>query len=64
MQESKTLNYYEEKTQEFIESTVNVDFKETQDKFLKLLDREAHILDFGCGSGRDTAKIKNVCFAI
>ena len=54
MQESKTLNYYEDKTQEFIESTVNVDFRETQDKFLKLLAPKAHILDFGCGSGRDT----------
>ena len=54
MQESKTLNYYDEKTQEFIESTVNVDFKETQDKFLQLLEPKAHILDFGCGSGRDT----------
>ncbi|MBR4846719.1 MAG: class I SAM-dependent methyltransferase, partial [Phascolarctobacterium sp.] len=54
MQESKTLNYYDEKTQEFIESTVNVDFKETQDKFLKLLAPKAYILDFGCGSGRDT----------
>ena len=30
MQESKTLNYYDEKTQEFIESTVNVDFRETR----------------------------------
>ena len=54
MQESKTLNYYDEKTQEFIESTVNVDFKETQDKFLKLLAPQTQILDFGCGSGRDT----------
>ncbi len=54
MQESKTLNYYEDKTQEFIESTVNVDFQETQDKFLKLLAPQTHILDFGCGSGRDT----------
>ncbi len=54
MQESKTLNYYDEKTQEFIASTVNVDFKVTQDKFLKLLALKARILDFGCGSGRDT----------
>ena len=54
MQESKNLNYYDEKTQEFIESTVNVDFKKTQEKFLKLLAPKAHILDFGCGSGRDT----------
>ena len=35
MLESKTLNYYDEKTQEFIESTVNVDFKESI--FLSLL---------------------------
>lgn len=54
MQESKTLNYYDEKTQEFIASTVNVDFKVTQDKFLKLLALKARILDFGCGSGSDT----------
>ena len=33
---------------------MNVDFKVTQDKFLKLLALKARILDFGCGSGRDT----------
>ena len=48
MQETKTLNYYDEKTQEFIESTVNVDFKETQDKFLKLLAPKAYIQNQGC----------------
>ena len=30
-----------------------MDFKETQDKFLKLLTGKK-VLDFGCGSGRDT----------
>ncbi len=54
MQHFNTLDYYNEKTEEFIDATVNVDFSETQDKFLSLLPQGAHILDFGCGSGRDT----------
>lgn len=54
MQEDKTLDYYNQKTEEFVQSTVNVDFTETQDKFLNLLPDGASILDFGCGSGRDT----------
>ncbi len=54
MQDLKTLDYYNEKTEEFIDATVSVDFSVTQDKFLKLLPQGAHILDFGCGSGRDT----------
>lgn len=54
MQNSNTLDYYNQKTEEFIDATVNVDFSMTQDKFLKYLSNGAHILDFGCGSGRDT----------
>ena len=49
-----TLDYYNSKTDEFISSTVDVDFSKTQDKFLAKLSPKAHILDFGCGSGRDT----------
>ena len=48
------LDYYNNKTDEFISSTVDVDFSKTQDKFLAKLSPKAHILDFGCGSGRDT----------
>ena len=54
MQDVKTLEYYNQKTEEFIEATVNVDFAATQEKFIKLLPIGASILDFGCGSGRDT----------
>ena len=60
MQESEilkmdnTLNYYNENAQKFIESTVSVEFKHMQDKFLDKLGNKAYILDFGCGSGRDT----------
>lgn len=49
----KTLDYYNTQTEEFIKSTVAVDFAKTQDRFLAKLSPKAHILDFGCGSGRD-----------
>ncbi|MCR5625484.1 MAG: class I SAM-dependent methyltransferase [Lachnospiraceae bacterium] len=50
----KTLNYYENNAASFAEGTVKVDFTETQDIFLSYLPQKAYILDFGCGSGRDT----------
>lgn len=52
--DDNTLNYYNTNAQSFISSTLAVDFSQTQDKFLNLLPPTASILDFGCGSGRDT----------
>lgn len=49
-----TLNYYNTHAKDFIQGTVGVDFHITQDKFLAQLENGASILDFGCGSGRDT----------
>ena len=49
-----TIDYYEQNAKSFIEGTQNVDFTEIQDAFLELLPEKAVILDFGCGSGRDT----------
>lgn len=51
--ENKTIDYYNENAETFIRGTVSVDFKETQDKFIKALSG-TKVLDFGCGSGRDT----------
>ncbi len=50
---SETIEFYNQNAIEFTKETVNVDFKESQDKFLKLLNKGDSILDFGCGSGRD-----------
>ena len=50
----KTINYYDINAKEFVEGTLNVDFKATQDKFINKLPAKGYILDFGCGSGRDT----------
>ena len=48
-----TLNYYNNNAEAFIQGTISVDFSATQDRFLRLLSGKK-ILDFGCGSGRDT----------
>ena len=49
-----TINYYNLNAKKFIENTQNADMHLTQDTFLQLLPESASILDFGCGSGRDT----------
>ena len=54
MNSSTTLDYYNQNAQSFAAGTISVDFHETQDRFLKLLDKGSLVLDFGCGSGRDT----------
>ena len=49
-----TLNYYNDNADNFAASTREVDFTETQERFLRLMPPGGSILDFGCGSGRDT----------
>ena len=54
MEFNSTLSYYNSNAQAFVEGTVNVDLSENQNIFLSKLPDHAAILDFGCGSGRDT----------
>ena len=49
-----TLDYYNNNAASFVQGTVDVEFHETQDKFLQYIPVHGSILDFGCGSGRDT----------
>ncbi|HBA68653.1 MAG TPA: SAM-dependent methyltransferase [Lachnospiraceae bacterium] len=49
-----TLQYYNRNAKDFVGNTVTVDFTATQTRFVSKLGRGSHILDFGCGSGRDT----------
>ena len=51
---SSTIDYYNEHAQIFSEYTKEIDFTMIQDRFLAKLPPNALILDFGCGSGRDT----------
>lgn len=54
-----TLNYYNKNAREFVAGTVNVHFTEMQDLFLEYVPEGGTILDFGCGSGRDTKYFLN-----
>lgn len=50
---NNTINYYNQNAENFIANTQNADMHPTQERFLRLLDVNTSILDFGCGSGRD-----------
>lgn len=49
-----TLTFYQKNAKDYAEETSTVDFSATQERFLKYLPTGSHILDFGCGSGRDS----------
>ena len=50
----ETLVYYDNNAEKFSSETVDVEFTDTQERFLNYLSDDACILDFGCGAGRDT----------
>ena len=49
-----TITYYNLNAESFIDGTVNVDMSYARDLFLKYVKPGGHILDAGCGSGRDS----------
>lgn len=50
----KTIEYYNQNADMFAQGTRLVDFTVVQERFAKMLPAGSRILDFGCGSGRDT----------
>ena len=49
----QTMNYYDAKSQEFIDSTLSLDMSALYAQFEPHLNKDALILDLGCGPGRD-----------
>ncbi len=53
----RTISYYDANAADFVNTTQSVDFHEVQNIFLSSLQpgspEKIHLLDFGCGSGRD-----------
>lgn len=50
---NETIKYYDQHASEYISNTTNVDFDQLRRKFVSFLPEHAHIIDIGCGSGRD-----------
>jgi SAM-dependent methyltransferase len=49
-----SIKFYDDNAESFFTDTVNVDLNAIYQHFLPKLSRNAHILDAGCGSGRDS----------
>jgi len=52
--ENQTLEYYDKNAMDFFERTVNIDMSSLYKRFEAYLKLNAHIMDLGCGSGRDS----------
>ncbi|KJW03421.1 tellurite resistance TehB family protein [Rickettsia endosymbiont of Ixodes pacificus] len=50
----KNIQYYNNNAQEFYNRTINADLSDNYKAFTSYLPEKAHILDAGCGVGRDT----------
>ena len=59
-----TDKYYQENYQTFYDTTVNADVSDLYARFLKYVSPGAYILDFGCGSGRDTKAFIDKGFSV
>lgn len=62
--EEKTLQYYNENAASFTEGTFNADMSATRNKFLEYMPKQGMILDWGCGSGRDSVAFKELGYEI
>lgn len=61
---NSTIQYYENNAEKFIHDTVNLKMSEAYDRFLLYLPANAHILDAGCGSGRDSKFFKECGYKV
>src|SRR6516164_3275264 len=49
-----TVAYYDTHAEKYIRDTIGIDMEWFYEPFLALVPAGGHILDVGCGSGRDT----------
>ena len=61
---SKTLDYYNNNADAFYDNTIGADMNSQYQMFEKYLFDGARVLDFGCGSGRDTKYFKEQGYAV
>lgn len=60
----ETINYYNQNATDFAAETDDIDITALYAEFLPLLKAASHILDAGCGSGRDADYFKQQGFTV
>ena len=60
----QTLEFYDRNADEFAENTRTAEMEDTRLRFSACLPPEGYILDFGCGSGRDTKAFLETGFRV
>lgn len=59
-----TIDYYNKNAKSYFDKTVDAKMAEQYNIFLKHVKPNGRILDFGCGSGRDSLAFKNMGFEV
>lgn len=59
-----TIDYYNQNAKYYFDKTVNADMSKQYKLFLKYVKDNGKILDFGCGSGRDSLVFKNLGYQV
>ena len=59
-----TILYYEERAEEFTTNTINADMASIRSRFLVYLPKGCRILDFGCGTGRDSKAFQELGYDV
>lgn len=59
-----TISYFDEKAEHCFADAFTITERSNQDRFMALVRPGGHILDFGCGSGRDTAYFREHGFEV
>lgn len=59
-----TLTFYNQNATDFFDGTITADMSDMHQFFLKHLSPNANILDFGCGSGRDSKAFKEAGYTV
>lgn len=60
----RTIDYYNKTAVDYFTQTKNLDMSKSINSFIKYLPNNSHILDFGCGSGRDSLSFLNLGFQV
>ena len=61
---NSTIQYYEEHAEEFTTNTINADMASIRSRFLVYLPKGCRILDFGCGTGRDSKAFQELGYDV